>query len=69
MMTRQEYLAAYPYYCRKCEGWGVHKRFLMTSLSGKRHLRPAPTCRYASDTFICGRVTIYFWRPFAHEDP
>jgi hypothetical protein len=24
-MTRQEYIAAFPKYCRKCEGWGVHK--------------------------------------------
>jgi hypothetical protein len=26
-MTRQEYIAAFPNYCRKCDGWGLHKTF------------------------------------------
>jgi hypothetical protein len=24
-VTRQEYITAFPYYCRTCEGWGLHK--------------------------------------------
>ena len=28
--TTEEYIAAYPYYCRKCQGWGLHKAFSPT---------------------------------------
>jgi hypothetical protein len=30
MVTRAEYIRLFPGYCRKCEGWGIHKSFSPT---------------------------------------
>jgi len=48
-MTREEYLRIFPGYCKKCEGWGLHKGFRPTV-----HFRECE-CMQADTCPRCGR--------------
>jgi hypothetical protein len=50
-MTPQEYGAAFPYYCRKCQGWGVHKGF-----SPNVHFEECSSCLSKDTCPRCGAI-------------